>query len=41
MLERVASVTWRRPKLVLGALGAFVVLAAAVGHNDRAAASGL
>jgi RND superfamily putative drug exporter len=33
MLGLIAELTWRRPKLVLALVGAFVVLAAAVGHD--------
>jgi RND superfamily putative drug exporter len=33
MLERIADLTWRRPKLVLGLVAAFVVLAGAVGRD--------
>lgn len=33
MLDRVATLTWRRPKLVLALVGAFVVLAGAVGYD--------
>ena len=33
MLDRIADLTWRRPKLVLAAVAAFTLLAAAVGHD--------
>jgi uncharacterized membrane protein YdfJ with MMPL/SSD domain len=33
MLARIADLTWKRPKLVLAAVGAFAVLAIAVGHD--------
>ena len=33
VLERIADLTWRRPKLVLALVGAFVVLRRAVGHD--------
>jgi RND superfamily putative drug exporter len=33
VLERVASLTWRRPKLVLGLVGVFVALAGGFGHD--------
>jgi RND superfamily putative drug exporter len=33
VLERVAELTWRRPKPVLAAIGVFVVLAGAFGHD--------
>ncbi len=33
MFARVADLTWKRPKLVLGAVAAFAVLAVAVGHD--------
>ncbi|MBA3328778.1 MAG: MMPL family transporter [Solirubrobacterales bacterium] len=33
MLGRIADLTWRRPKLVLALVCAFVVLAAALGHD--------
>lgn len=33
MLDRVATVTWRRPKLVLALVGMFVLVAGAVGHD--------
>ena len=33
MFTRVADLTWKRPKLVLAAVGAFAVLAVAVGHD--------
>jgi RND superfamily putative drug exporter len=33
MLERIASLTWRRPKLVLALVGAFVVAAGAFGYD--------
>ena len=33
MLERVADLTWRRPKRVLAVVGAFVALAGAFGHD--------
>ena len=33
MLDRIADLTWRRPKLVLALVGAFMVLAGAVGHD--------
>jgi uncharacterized membrane protein YdfJ with MMPL/SSD domain len=33
MLSRIADLTWQRPKLVLALVGAFAVLAAAVGHD--------
>jgi uncharacterized membrane protein YdfJ with MMPL/SSD domain len=33
MLERIATLTWRRPKLVLALVGAFVVIAATLGRN--------
>jgi putative drug exporter of the RND superfamily len=33
MLDRIATLTWRRPKLVLGLVGAFVIVAGAFGHN--------
>src|SRR5918999_2018685 len=33
MLERIASLTWRRPKLVLALVAAFVVVAAALGRG--------
>jgi RND superfamily putative drug exporter len=33
MLERIASLTWHRPKLVLSGLGAFVALAIGFGYN--------
>jgi uncharacterized membrane protein YdfJ with MMPL/SSD domain len=32
-MNRVASLTWRHPKLVLGLVGAFALLAVAIGHN--------
>ena len=41
MLDRIADLTWRRPKLVLAGVGAFTVLAASVGsgveHHLKAA----
>ena len=41
MLDRIADLTWRRPKLVLTLVGAFTVLAATVGsgveHHLKAA----
>jgi putative drug exporter of the RND superfamily len=33
MFARVADLTWKHPKLVLATVGAFAVLAVAVGHN--------
>ncbi len=33
MLERIADLTWLRPRLVLALVGAFMVLAVAVGHD--------
>ena len=33
MLERIADLTWRRPKLVLAVVGAFMVVSVAVGHD--------
>jgi RND superfamily putative drug exporter len=33
VLDRVAHLTWRRPKLVLALVGAFAVLAVAIGHD--------
>jgi putative drug exporter of the RND superfamily len=33
MLDRVATLTWRRPKLVLALVGAFVAIAGAVGYD--------
>jgi putative drug exporter of the RND superfamily len=33
MLDRIANLTWSRPKLALGVVAAFAVLAAAVGHD--------
>src|SRR3712207_3319565 len=33
MVERIASLTWRRPKLVLALVAVFVVVAAAVGRG--------
>ena len=33
MLERIADLTWHRPKLVLAVVGLFVVIAAGVGHD--------
>ncbi|MDX6681861.1 MAG: putative drug exporter of the superfamily [Solirubrobacteraceae bacterium] len=33
MLDRIASLTWRRPKLVLALVGAFVVAAGAFGYD--------
>lgn len=33
MLERIADLTWRRPKLVLALVGAFMVVAVAVGRD--------
>ena len=33
MLERIADLTWRRPKLVLALVGAFALLAVAVGRD--------
>ena len=33
MLDGIASLTWRRPRMVLACVGAFVALAFAVGHN--------
>ena len=33
MLARIADLTWRRPKLVLGLVVAFVAVAGAFGHN--------
>ena len=33
MLDRVATLTWRRPKLVLALVGAFVVIAGAFGYD--------
>ena len=33
MLARIADLTWNRPKLVLGLVGLFAVLAIAVGHD--------
>jgi putative drug exporter of the RND superfamily len=33
MVERIANLTWRRPKLVLALVGAFVILAATLGRN--------
>src|ERR687895_1478764 len=33
MLQRIADLTWRRPKLVLGLVGVFVLLAGALGRN--------
>jgi RND superfamily putative drug exporter len=33
MLDRIATLTWRRPKLVLALVGVFVVLAGAFGYN--------
>lgn len=33
MLERIADLTWRRPKLVLSLVGVFMVVAVAVGHD--------
>jgi uncharacterized membrane protein YdfJ with MMPL/SSD domain len=33
MLDLVATLTWRRPKLVLALVGAFVLIAGAVGHD--------
>src|SRR5947207_2766844 len=33
VLERIADLTWRRPKLVLAVVGAFAVIAVAFGHN--------
>ena len=33
MLDRIADLTWRRPKLVLAAVAASTLLAAAVGHD--------
>src|SRR5918996_5829039 len=33
MLERIANLTWRRPKLVLALVGVFVVVAATLGRN--------
>src|SRR5947207_15416428 len=33
MLERIANLTWQRPKVVLVLVGAFVILAGALGHN--------
>src|SRR5918999_3694873 len=35
MLERIASLTWRRPKLVLGLVAAFVVVAAGLGRGGE------
>jgi RND superfamily putative drug exporter len=32
-MTRIANLTWRRPKLVLLAVGAFALLAVAIGHN--------
>ncbi|MDX6609646.1 MAG: hypothetical protein QOF85_1571 [Solirubrobacterales bacterium] len=32
-MNRIASLTWRHPKLVLGLVGAFALLAVAIGHN--------
>src|SRR5213592_1913231 len=33
MLERIANLTWQRPKVVLVLVGAFVILAGALGRN--------
>jgi|SRR5215218_1503165 len=33
MLDRIADLTWQRPKLVLAIVGAFALLAIAVGHD--------
>ena len=33
MIERIADLTWRRPKLVLALVGVFMVVAVAVGHD--------
>jgi RND superfamily putative drug exporter len=33
VLERIADLTWRRPKLVLALVGVFMVVAVAVGHD--------
>src|SRR5919109_623956 len=33
MLDRIAGVTWRRPKLVLAVVGVLGLLAAGVGHD--------
>ena len=33
MLDRIADLTWRRPKLVLAIVGAFTLLAVGVGHD--------
>src|SRR5919106_70618 len=33
MLDRVATLTWQRPKLVLALVGVFVVVAGALGRN--------
>jgi uncharacterized membrane protein YdfJ with MMPL/SSD domain len=33
MLERIADLTWKRPKLVLALVGVFAVVAAGVGHD--------
>jgi putative drug exporter of the RND superfamily len=32
-MDRIASLTWRHPKLVLAVVGAFALLAMAIGHN--------
>ena len=33
MLDRVADLTWRRPKLVLALVGVFTLLAIGIGHD--------
>src|SRR3954469_12023950 len=33
MLDRISNLTWRRPRLVLGLVGVFVVVAGALGHD--------
>ena len=32
-MTRIANLTWRHPKLVLAAVGAFALFAVAIGHN--------
>ena len=40
MLDRVATLTWRRPKLVLALVGVFVVLAGAFGYDVETSPQG-
>ena len=43
MFERIAALTWQRPKLVLALVGALVILAGTLGRNveDHLQAAGV